>query len=220
MNHIEFTLSNFKSIISECDTYKGIDLFTFEDKFLNSSHFLKGYSVHKILKNILFVASNFNEKIEINCTCKLKICPVILFKYYITNLETPISTLIENIEKTLLNEEERIIISGSRSISFLDDLCETFNNLNKNVTLILGDAEGIDLHARNLAEKHSIKYEVFKADWGTYGKSAGMIRNLSMIESGVDFAYLFLENNSRGTSHMKDLLTSYQVEYSLYQYVT
>jgi hypothetical protein len=44
--------------------------------------------------------------------------------------------------------------------------------------------------------------DVFKADWDTYGKAAGHIRNRAMAEAGADLCVAFWDGKSRGTKNM------------------
>lgn len=52
--------------------------------------------------------------------------------------------------------------------------------------------------ARTMVLNH-VELEVFKADWKTYGKAAGPIRNQAMVDSGADVALVFLYGKSVGT---------------------
>lgn len=54
----------------------------------------------------------------------------------------------------------------------------------KAVTLIVGDATGVDTFARKAALEFRWNVEVFKADWDEHGKAAGPIRNGRMINEG------------------------------------
>jgi len=52
--------------------------------------------------------------------------------------------------------------------------------------------------ARTMVLNH-VELEVFKADWKTYGKAAGPIRNQALVDSGADVALVFLYGKSVGT---------------------
>ena len=41
----------------------------------------------------------------------------------------------------------------------------------------------------------------FPADWDTYGKQAGFIRNIQMLDEKPDLVIAFQKNASRGTQH-------------------
>jgi hypothetical protein len=48
-----------------------------------------------------------------------------------------------------------------------------------------------------------VPVEEYKADWDTYGKSAGPIRNQKMLDTGIDYVIAF--PGGRGTEHMKKI---------------
>ena len=50
--------------------------------------------------------------------------------------------------------------------------------------MITGGAKGADWLGHYWAIKRGIPYKVFPADWMTYGKAAGPIRNQQMLDDG------------------------------------
>ena len=67
--------------------------------------------------------------------------------------------------------------------------------------IISGEARGADTLARTYAEDYSIRYRGFPADWNTFGKSAGVIRNKRMLVEGKpDLVIAF--PGGRGTANM------------------
>ena len=78
------------------------------------------------------------------------------------------------------------------------------------ITLIIqGCAAGADLSAYTWAQKNGVKHtgEEYRADWDKYGKSAGIKRNMRMLdEVGPHLVIGF--PGGRGTDHM----TGYAVE--------
>jgi len=81
----------------------------------------------------------------------------------------------------------KAIVCGGRSYSdskYLEevmDLCKGWWNL---TCIITGGAKGADTLAHRWALKRGLATEVFHADWDTYGKPAGMIRNREMLTIG------------------------------------
>lgn len=77
--------------------------------------------------------------------------------------------------------------------------------------IISGGAKGADQLAIELAREYQIPLKVMNADWDTYGKRAGLIRNQAMLDyatlNPVDTAVLlsFWNGYSRGTKHMIDI---------------
>lgn len=61
--------------------------------------------------------------------------------------------------------------------SELNKLKKTFDDLHFRV----GDAEGVDTIALHWCLREGIPYDRYDADWHSYGKSAGPIRNRTML---------------------------------------
>lgn len=70
------------------------------------------------------------------------------------------------------------------------------------LTIVHGGAEGADSHADDWCVVNWIVPEVYPADWETYGKAAGPIRNQQMLDTGIDLVLAFPTEKSRGTWHM------------------
>jgi hypothetical protein len=68
-------------------------------------------------------------------------------------------------------------------------------------TIIVGDARGADTAAYWSARCCNHPVRVFKADWKTHGKKAGIIRNLEMLDEKPDLVIAFWDGKSRGTNH-------------------
>jgi hypothetical protein len=62
----------------------------------------------------------------------------------------------------------------------LDDVLEEF----KHILIIHGSAKGADTLADKWAKANKIDIISFPADWNSYGKAAGSLRNLQMLEEG------------------------------------
>ena len=108
----------------------------------------------------------------------------------------------------------KIIIAGSRNINNYELIKETMDNilktLNIPITIISGGANGVDkLGERYALEKH-LGLTVYPADWDTYGKSAGYIRNEQMANVG-NMLVAFWDGKSKGTKHMIDLAEKYNL---------
>jgi len=65
--------------------------------------------------------------------------------------------------------------------------------------IVSGGARGIDKYAERLAAEYSLAIEVIKPQWHTYGKSAGFIRNTSIVEK-ADYVLAIWDEKSRGTA--------------------
>lgn len=94
----------------------------------------------------------------------------------------------------------------------VSDIIEGFANsaeidLNESI-IVQGEANGVDLHAKNYAIQNEIDFENHPADWKTHGHKAGFIRNKKMLESIIDaprpvlFAILSMHHDNKGTRNM------------------
>ncbi len=76
------------------------------------------------------------------------------------------------IERILLREVKRLSSKGE-------------------VVIRVGDAGGVDLFAASIATGYNITLEYFVADWPTYGRAAGSIRNRQMTSKGAAICLAF-----------------------------
>jgi hypothetical protein len=67
-----------------------------------------------------------------------------------------------------------------------------------------GGSRDADLMAASIAIGMRFGVDVFPANWKHYGKAAGYIRNLAMLDTGPDLVLAFQRNGSRGTQHTID----------------
>jgi len=95
----------------------------------------------------------------------------------------------------------RVIIAGSRSIrkyKVIERLIKECPFYDQITEIVSGGAAGVDSMAIHFATKHDIPYKVFHADWETYGKKAGMIRNGEMAKYS-DMLIAIWDYKSKGT---------------------
>lgn len=71
-------------------------------------------------------------------------------------------------------------------------------------TIVHGDARGADKLAADIAMRLGLWVEAHPANWAKYGKRAGPLRNLAMLDSGVDYVIAFQRLESKGTQHTID----------------
>ena len=95
---------------------------------------------------------------------------------------------------------KRLAIVGSRGYPRADLVFALIARLQSTTTVVSGGARGVDTWAALAARKRGLQVQVFEADWQRFGKSAGYIRNRSIIDS-VDGVVAFWDGNSRGTAH-------------------
>jgi hypothetical protein len=72
-------------------------------------------------------------------------------------------------------------------------------------TVVLeGEAPGADRIGRLVAEYLGFTVRKFPADWKRYGRRAGILRNLEMLDETPDVVVAFQLRGSRGTQHTID----------------
>lgn len=73
-------------------------------------------------------------------------------------------------------------------------------NLPEGITIVSGGAKGADTLAEKFADEYKCRKIIFLPDWESHGKSAGPIRNRSII-ANADVIFAFQKNKSKGTQH-------------------
>lgn len=94
-------------------------------------------------------------------------------------------------------------IVGSRSFHNYDFLKEKVNDFINEIdeeitTIVSGGASGVDRLAEKFAKENNLKLMVFHAEWEKYGRGAGPIRNIKIVENS-DYIIAFPSKNGRGT---------------------
>ena len=96
----------------------------------------------------------------------------------------------------------KLAIIGSRGITSYDLVNSQFKKLLVDCpnisTIVSGGARGVDTIAEEVAKQHGLELTVFPADWKTYGKKAGFLRNTTIIEES-DIVLAIWDGASRGT---------------------
>lgn len=100
---------------------------------------------------------------------------------------------------------KKLLVCGGRNFYNKKLLFNKLNNINNNLgpfdVLIHGAASGADSLAGAWAKHVGIEEERFPADWGRFGKAAGMIRNQKMLDEGKpNLVVAFV--GGRGTADM------------------
>lgn len=66
--------------------------------------------------------------------------------------------------------------------------------------IVSGGAQGVDKMAERYAKEHKLKMQVLPANWQKYGKSAGYIRSVDIVNLS-DVVVAFPTPDSKGTRH-------------------
>ena len=72
--------------------------------------------------------------------------------------------------------------------------------------------------SKKYAQEKGYEIHRFPADWDSFGKSAGYIRNEQMAQN-ADALVAFWDGQSRGTKHMIDLAHKYRLLVRVKKYV-
>jgi hypothetical protein len=81
----------------------------------------------------------------------------------------------------------RVLVCGGRDYRGVDCVNATLDRLHAVYgieVVIHGAAAGADSYAGGWAERHAVGQHIFRADWKSYGKSAGPRRNAEMLRKG------------------------------------
>ncbi len=103
----------------------------------------------------------------------------------------------------------KVIIAGSRHMRFDDyPLIAQAVTLSKfEITeVICGEAQGADTFGKKWAFSQNIPVKSFPANWGEFGRAAGILRNTEMAEY-ADALIVFIWDDSVGS---KDMLKQMQ----------
>jgi len=114
----------------------------------------------------------------------------------------------------------KVIIAGGRSFNNYNLLyteCNNYLNAYSNIEIVSGCANGAD----RLGERYALEKEYlitkFPAQWDTFGKSAGYIRNEEMAKY-ADILIAFWDGDSKGTKHMINLAEKYKLKVNIIKY--
>ena len=81
----------------------------------------------------------------------------------------------------------RVLVCGGRHYQHFRQVRKTLNALNAETpitAIITGGCSGADTFVEEWAKNGNVPVEVYKADWYTYERAAGPIRNAKMLTEG------------------------------------
>lgn len=117
-----------------------------------------------------------------------------------------------------------IAVVGSRGYENEEEFLGIMNKLvssfdaSQRLSFVSGGARGADTLAENYAKEKDIDIDVIEADWDTYGKRAGFVRNKKIWEK-ADFGIAFWDGQSVGTRHSFDLAKALGKTLVVYDYI-
>ena len=84
-------------------------------------------------------------------------------------------------------------------------------------TIVSGGAKGADSLGEKFADEFNFYKQIYRANWDLYGKQAGFIRNISIIEN-ADIVFAFWDGKSKGTQHSINLAKQKNKELYIIKY--
>jgi hypothetical protein len=93
----------------------------------------------------------------------------------------------------------KLIVAGGRDYPLEDDDFDKLSSIDGITELVSGGAKGVDQDAETWATSKNIPIKQFKADWKSYGRAAGPVRNREMAKY-ADAVVLF--PGGKGTASM------------------
>lgn len=108
-----------------------------------------------------------------------------------------------------MTDKFKVVVAGGRTFTDLPRMEEVLLHLFRDkdlrdIVIISGTARGADQTGEQFAHKYAMELWKFPADWDTYGKGAGHIRNAEMRDN-ADAVVVFWDGKSRGSKNMIDI---------------
>ena len=177
------------------------------------------------IENLLKEINTQNLKNNYHCDCNIEYCPNYAYLLWEEGKSADLTQWLSHLKDLVTRSEYRFFITGSRDLIIKEDIKKVLADIYakgvnpKKMVMVVGDAKGVDASATKLWKDAGLKIEIYKADWEQLGKKAGMIRNIAMLDSGVDYGYGFCKNNSKGTSGMLKKALEYNIPFERFDYV-
>jgi SLOG family YspA-like protein len=94
-----------------------------------------------------------------------------------------------------------IVVCGSRGFTDYAIIRRELATLLHHRKIIHGGANGADSIAGEVATGLGFEVEVMKAEWDKYGRRAGYLRNIAMLDRDPAAVIAFWDGQSKGTAH-------------------
>ena len=99
----------------------------------------------------------------------------------------------------------KVLVCGSRGWGTdreqVFKVYDRIGDLPRNATVIVGGASGADTLAADAALRRGNPVETHVPNWTKYGRRAGYLRNLAMLDREPDLVLAFWDGESKGTEH-------------------
>ena len=119
---------------------------------------------------------------------------------------------VKNMMSELYRDSYRVIVAGSRTFLDYDLMRRELDNLfwispefeNRDIKIVSGMADGADTLAIRYADEHQLTKILFPANWKSYKRIAGFLRNEDMLSIATHLV-VFWDGKSSGTRHMIEI---------------
>jgi hypothetical protein len=96
----------------------------------------------------------------------------------------------------------KTIVAGSRTGFGFGDIILGMLQVEWEISeIVSGGARGVDQLGEEWAECQHLPLKIFRAEWDKYGRAAGPLRNLQMLDY-AEALVAFWDRESRGTRHI------------------
>lgn len=95
----------------------------------------------------------------------------------------------------------RVLITGSRGWVGARLMADVIASFPEGTTFLHGKARGADEMGGEIALKLGYSVEEYPAEWSKYGRKAGYLRNIAMLDTKPDEVIAFWDGKSKGTKH-------------------
>ena len=105
------------------------------------------------------------------------------------NDKMPVRNIMSELYRDAYLNSYRVIVAGSRTFLDYDLMCRELDNLfcispefeNRDIKIVSGMADGADTLAIRYADEHQLTKILFPANWKSYKRIAGFLRNEDML---------------------------------------
>ena len=128
------------------------------------------------------------------------------------NDDKSVKNMMSELYRDAYLDSYRVIVAGSRTFLDYDLMCRELDNLfwispefeNRDIKIVSGMADGADTLAIRYADEHQLTKILFPANWKSYKRIAGFLRNEDML-SVATHLIVFWDGKSSGTHHMIEI---------------
>ena len=123
-----------------------------------------------------------------------------------------------------MNKLIKLVIVGSRTFNNYSLATAVINKIAteygyKYIEIVSGGAKGTDAIGELYADSNGIPKKIFPADWKKWGKRAGFVRNVDIIDN-CDVCICFWDGESHGTKHDIELCEQKHKPCHIYNFIT